>query len=137
VRDLVVPLASSQHSELRIEACKAVAEATPQHIVRVMAPLFSDALRKRPEEEVRELSKLFVDKGGQAAVEKLTELVHRRGLTTSEQERELAVSIVRSLIRTPHPAVISMLDTVAKDWLVPQRIRSACKEIYEILKTGN
>lgn len=137
VRDLVVPLVKSSHSELRIEACKAVAEATPQHIVRVMGPLFSDSLRKRPEEEVRELSKLFVEKGGKGAVDKLTELVHRRGLTTSEQERELAVTIVRSLIRTPHPSVISMLDTVAKDWLVPQRIRSTCKEIYDILKTGN
>lgn len=137
VRDLVVPLVSSTHSELRLEACRAVAEATPHHTVRVMGPLFSDQLRKRPDEEVRELAQIFVQKGGQEAVAKIKEIVHRRGLTTSEQERELAVTVAKALIRTPHPAVIKMLDEVSKDWLVPQRIRSTCKEIAGMLGTGN
>lgn len=137
VRDHVVPLVKSNHSPLRIAACKTVAEATPSHIVRVMAPLFDDQLRKRDEEEVRELAQLFVKYGKDEAVQKLKELVQRRGITTSEQERELAVAVVRALIRTPHPAVIAMLDEVAKDWLVPQRIRSTCKEVVELLKTGS
>lgn len=137
VRDLVVPLVSSTHSELRLEACRAVAESTPQHIVRVMGPLFSDQLRKRPDEEVRELAQIFVQKGGKDAVAKIKEIVHRRGLTTSEQERELAVTVAKALIRAPHPAVIKMLDEVSKDWLVPQRIRSTCKEIAGMLGTGN
>lgn len=136
VRDQVVPLVTSSHSPLRIAACKAVAEASPGHIVRVMTPLFTDDLRKRDDEEVRELSQLFVKHGGPEAVKALQELIQRRGLTTSEQERELSVSLIRSLIRTPHPAVIKMLDDVAKDWLVPQRIRSTCKEVVEMLRTG-
>ena len=120
-----------------VYACKTVAQTTPQHIVRVMSPLFSDQLRKRPEEEVRELAKLFVETGKEPAVKVLSELVHRRGLTTSEQERELAVTIARALIRSPQPSVIAMLDAVAKDWLVPQRIRSTCKEIGDMLRTGS
>ena len=137
VRDLVLPLVTSGHSALRLGACKTVAQTTPQHIVRVMSPLFSDQLRKRPEEEVRELAKLFVETGKEPAVKVLSELVHRRGLTTSEQERELAVTIARALIRSPQPSVIAMLDAVAKDWLVPQRIRSTCKEIGDMLRTGS
>lgn len=137
VRDLVMPLVKSSHSELRLTACHAAAEAAPQHIVRVMGPLFSDEMRRRPEEEVRELAQLFVSTGGKEAVETLKELVHRRGIATSEQERELAVTVARALIRTPHPAVIKMLDDVAKDWLVPQRIRSTCKEIAGMLRTGS
>lgn len=137
VRDHVVPLVKSSHSPLRLAACYAVAEATPAHIVRVMTPLFNDQLRQRDDEEIRELAQIFVKHGGPEAVKKLKELVQRRGITTSEQERELAVTVARALIRTPHPSVIAMLDEVSKDWLVPQRIRSTCKEIADMLKTGS
>ncbi len=137
IRDQVVPLVKSSHSPLRLAACKAVAEATPSHTVRVMKPLFTDDLRKRDDEEVRELSQLFVQQGGPEAVKILKDLIQRRGLTTSEQERELSVTLIRSLIRTPHPSVIKMLEEVAKDWLVPQRIRSTSKEVVEMLRTGS
>ena len=90
VRDHVVPLVKSSHSPLRLAACYAVAEATPAHIVRVMTPLFNDQLRQRDDEEIRELAQIFVKHGGPEAVKKLKELVQRRGITTSEQERELA-----------------------------------------------
>lgn len=137
VRDHVVPLVRSNHSPLRLAACYAVAEATPAHIVRVMTPLFDDQLRQRDDEEIRELAQIFVKHGGPEAVKKLKELVQRRGITTSEQERELAVTVARALIRTPHPSVIAMLDEVSKDWLVPQRIRATCKEIADMLRTGS
>ena len=137
VRDHVVPLVRASSSPLRLAACRSVAEATPQHVARVMAPLFDDELRERPEEEVRELAQIFVTHGREKAVATLREIVQRRGLTTSEQERELAVTTARALIRTPHPAVIMMLEDVAKDWLVPQRIRSACKEVVDLLKLGS
>ena len=136
IRDLVVPLVQASHSPLRIQACRTVARHTPQHVVRLMGPLFGPEMRQRPDEEVRELAQLFVKAAGGQAVSVLQELVHRRGLTTSEQERELAVTVARALIRSPHPAVITMLHEVAKDWLVPQRIRSTCKEVVQMLELG-
>jgi hypothetical protein len=136
IRDVLVPLVQSTHSATRLTAARSLCKAAPQHVVRVFSPLFSDELRRRSEEEVRELALLFVKHGGKEATAKLQELIHRRGLTTSESERELAVTVARALIRTPHPAVIEMLDEVAKDWLVPQRIRSTCKEIADLLRTG-
>jgi hypothetical protein len=136
IRDVLVPLVNSTHSETRLTAARSLCKAAPQHVVRVFTPLFSDELRRRSEEEVRELAMLFVKHGGKEATGKLDELIHRRGLTTSESERELAVTVTRALIRTPHPAVIEMLDNIAKDWLVPQRIRSTCKEVADLLRTG-
>jgi hypothetical protein len=136
IRDVLVPLVSAAHSETRLAAARSLCKAAPQHVVRVFSPLFSDELRKRPEDEVRELAMLFVKHGGKEATAKLQELIQRRGLTTSEAERELAVTVTRALIRTPHPAIIDMLDEVAKDWLVPQRIRSTCKEVADLLRTG-
>ena len=137
IRDLVVPLVRASHSPLRIQACRTIATHTPQHVIRLMAPLFDAEMRQRPDEEVRELAQLFVKSAGAPAVAILQELVHRRGLTTNEQERELAVTVARALIRTPHPAVITMLHEVAKDWLVPQRIRSTCKEVVQMLDLGS
>lgn len=136
IRAVLVPLAQATNSELRVEAVRQIAQSTPQHIYRVCEPLFSDQLRGRPEEEVRELALIFVQHGGPQAIAKLDEIIHRRGLTTSEQERELAVRVTRALLRSPQPAVIEMLESIAKDWLVPQQIRSACKEVAEMLSVG-
>lgn len=136
VRMILVPLVQATHSELRLEAVRQIANSVPQHVYRVCEPLFSDQLRGRSEDEVREMTLLFVQYGGAAAVEKLRELIHRRGLTTTEQERELAIRVTRALLRSPQPAIIEMLEGVAKDWLVPQQIRSACKEVAEMLNLG-
>ena len=120
-----------------LQAIRSLVDATPQHAYRVLEPLFNQDLAKRSEEEVRELAQLFVKHGGPQALTKLEELLHRRGLTTTEPERELAVTIARSLMRTPDPKVVALLDAVAKDWLVPQRIRSTCKEIADMLRVGS
>ena len=136
VRAALVPLAQATHSELRLEAVRQIAQSVPQHVVRVCEPLFSDQLRGRPEEEVRELAQIFIQHGGQSAIDKLRELLQRRGLTTTEQERELAVRVARALLRSPQPAVIELLESVAKDWLVPQQIRGVCKEVAEMLSLG-
>ncbi len=137
VRDLLVPLTRVSSSALRLQAIRSLVDATPQHAYRVLEPLFNQDLAKRSEEEVRELAQLFVKHGGPQALTKLEELVHRRGLTTTEAERELAVTIARALMRTPDSKVVALLDAVAKDWLVPQRIRSTCKEIADMLRVGS
>lgn len=136
VRMILVPLVQATHSELRLEAVRQIANSVPQHVYRVCEPLFSDQLRGRTEDEVREMTLLFIQYGGAPAIEKLRELIHRRGLTTTEQERELAIRVTRALLRSPQPAIIEMLEGVAKDWLVPQQIRSACKEVAEMLNLG-
>lgn len=136
IRMVLVPLTQSKNSELRLEAIRQVAQSVPQHVFRTLEPLFSDEMRKRPEEEIREMAQIFVNHGGPPAVEKLKSIVHRRGLTTSESERELAIRVVRALLMTSQPEVTSMLEAVAKDWLVPQQIRNACKEVADMLNVG-
>lgn len=136
IRDVLVPLTQHKDSELRLRAIRALCESAPQHAFRVLEPMFDDGLRKRPDKEVAELAKLFVEFGKGKAIKKLEELVRRRGLTTSEAERELAVTIARSLIRVNSPDALTMLESVAKDRLVPKRIREACQEIVDMLNIG-
>ncbi|RAL25471.1 hypothetical protein DL240_04465 [Lujinxingia litoralis] len=133
VRDVLVPLVRGSHSGLRLEALRALAAATPAHVLRVVEPLLDARLARRPDEEVRELVGVLVAHGGPAAVEKLRELVQRRGIVADE-EQELAVAIVKAMIKSPTPEVVQLLEAVAKDWLVAGRIRSTCKEIVELMQ---
>ncbi|TXD39202.1 hypothetical protein FRC98_02035 [Lujinxingia vulgaris] len=133
VRDVLVPLVRGSHSGLRLEALQALAAAMPAHVLRVVEPLLDTKLAKRPEEEVRELVGVLIKHGGAPAVEKLRELVQRRGIV-AEEEQELAVAIVRAMIKSPTPEVVALLNDVAKDWLVAGRIRSTCKEVVELIQ---
>lgn len=133
VREVLVPLVRGSHSGLRLEALQALAAAMPAHVLRVVEPLLDPKLAKRPEEEVRELVAVLIKHGGAPAVEKLRELVQRRGIV-AEDEQELAVVIVRALIKSPTPEVVALLNDVAKDWLVAGRIRSTCKEVVELIQ---
>ncbi|MBA2661477.1 MAG: hypothetical protein H0U74_04235 [Bradymonadaceae bacterium] len=135
VREVLVPLLDASNSEVRIAALQSFVEAAPQHVFRVLEPMFTDKLRSRPEEEVRLLVNVFVTQGKQEAVDKLRGLVHRRGLV-NDDEQELAVTIARALMRTPLPVVITMLEAVGKDWLVLGRLRATCKEVAELLQAG-
>jgi hypothetical protein len=135
IRDVLVPLVNASNSELRLLALRSFAQAAPQHVARVVGPMLNDSLRKRPEEEVREFVHTYATLGKQEAVETLKNLLQRRGIV-SESEQELGVTIARALIRTPHPAIITMMDAIAKDWLVNGRIRATCKEIVELLQAS-
>ena len=137
IRDVLVPLLKVNATEVRVAAARAIVEATPQHTVRVLGPLFGPELRGRPEEEVRELTHLLVTKGGAQAVEQLRGIIQIRGLTSSEAERELAITIARALVRSPVPPVIKLLDDIANDWRVTGRIRNTCKEIVDMMRVGN
>ncbi len=132
IRDHLVPLIRGSNSELRIEAVTSLGESAPQHVYRVLEPLFTPKLAKRPDDEVATLVSVFVTKGRTKAVKRLEELVKRRGMV-SDAEKELAVKIVQALIKVPTPAIIELLESVAGDWLVAGRIRSTCKEIVELL----
>src|SRR5690606_7638657 len=106
------------------------------HVVRVLGPMLNEKLRQRPENEVRLLVTLYVQHGKQAAVDSLKAMIHRRGVV-GESEQELAVVIVRALVRTPPEAreeISQLLEGVAKDWLVPGRIRSTSKEVAGLLQ---
>lgn len=133
VRDALVPLVSVSHSNLKVTAAESLAEAAPQHVFRVLEPMFTPKLAKRPDDEVAELVRILVKASGTKAVNKLQELVQRRGIV-SEEDQELAVTVVRALIKSPTPAIMKLLKEVAGDWLVAGRIRSTCKEIVELLE---
>ncbi len=133
IRDYLVPLVRSGHTELRLTAARSLGRAAPQHVVRVMGPMLTPSLAKRPEQEVQELIHIFVTRGGPKAMEKLEELVRRKGLV-SDEEKELAVTVVQAMIKTPTDEVMELLETVAGDWLVAGRIRSVCQEIVDLVK---
>lgn len=138
LRDVLVPFLEASNSELRMIALQSFADAAPSHVVRVLGPMLTEKLRQRPEEEVRLLVTLYVLHGKQAAVDGLKALIHRRGVV-GESEQELAVVIVRALVRTPAEAredIAQLLEGVGKDWLVPGRIRSTCKEVAGLLQAG-
>lgn len=136
IRDRLLPLVKASHSRLRVTAVESLAEAAPHHVYRVLEPMFTPQLAKRPDDEVQELIRIFVEAGGEKAIAKLKELVQRRGIT-GEEDQELAITVVKSLIKAPTQDVIDLLDSVAGDWLVAGRIRSTCKEIVELLKAGS
>lgn len=133
IRDYLVPLIKGSNSKLRVEAVTGLGESAPQHVYRVLEPLFTPALAKRPDEEVAVLVRVFVTKGKRKAVDRLEELVKRRGVV-SEDEKDLAIKVVQALIKVPTPAIVELLKTVAGDWLVAGRIRSTCKEVVELLE---
>lgn len=132
IREQLIPLLDEEDSEVQLEALRSFCEAAPQHVNRVVAPMIDDRLRKRPEEEVREMVDLFVRHGGAEATKHLDSLIRRRGVVGAS-EQELAVEIARALIRSRTPAVVELLQSIAKDWLVPKRIRSTCKEVADLL----
>lgn len=134
IRDTLVPFLEASNSDLQLEAIRNFTEAAPQHIPRVMGPMISSGLRKRPEDEVREIVGLFVKHGRAKAVEHLESLIRKRGVVGMEAQ-ELAVTIARALINSRQPAVIELLEDIAGDWLVPKRIRNNCRDVAELLQT--
>lgn len=138
LRDILVPYLDASNSALRMVALQSFSDSAPSHVVRVLGPMLTEKLRQRPEEEVRLLITLYVQHGKQAAVDSLKTLIHRRGVV-GDSEQELAVVIVRALVRTPSEAreeISQLLEGVAKDWLVPARIRSTSKEVASLLQVG-
>ncbi len=134
IRDYLVPLVKGSHSELRVLAAQSLGDSVPKHVYRVMEPIFTPQLTKRPEEEVVELMRVFVDCGGDQAVDKLKELIKRKKGVSSEEEQELAVKLIQALIKAPTPKIVEMLESVAGDWLVAGRIRSECKDAVQLIK---
>ncbi|MFW6053249.1 MAG: hypothetical protein ACOC9J_00380, partial [Persicimonas sp.] len=133
IRDVLVPYLESSNVELQLEAIRNFTEAAPQHVPRVMGPMIDNRLRKRPEEEVREIVTLFVKYGRAKAVDHLESLILRRGMVGTN-EQELAVIIIRALVNSRQPTVIKLLESISGDWLVPKRIRKNCKEVADLLQ---
>ena len=133
VRDYLVPLVKGSNSELRREAARSLGEAAPQHVYRVLEPLFTPELASRPEEEIEVLLEVFVRHGRKKAIDRLEELVKRKKLSNDE-DVELAVTIVQALIKEPTRQVVDLLESTAGDWKVAGRIRSTCKEVLELIQ---
>ncbi len=133
IRDFLVPLIKGSNSKLRIMAADSLGQAAPQHVYRVLEPLLTPALAKRPDEEVAELVRIFVKGAGPKGVNKLGELVKRKKLA-SEEEQELALKIVQALIKNPSPAIVELLESAAGDWLVAGKIRNTCKQVLEMIQ---
>ncbi len=134
IRDYLVPLVKGTNSELRVLAAQSLGGAAPKHVYRVMEPIFTPKLTKRPEEEVVELMRVFVDSGGDKAIDKLQELIKRKKGVSSDEEKELAIKLIQALIKAPTPKIVEMLESVAGDWLVAGRIRSECKDAVRLIK---
>lgn len=132
IRDLLVPLLEASNTDLQMEAIRNFTEAAPQHVPRVMSPMIDNRLRKRPEDEVREIITLFVKHGRGKAVDHLESLIRRRGMV-GVSEQELAVVVIRALVNSRQPQVVELLRSISKDWLVPKRIRNNCKEVADLL----
>ncbi len=132
IRDTLVPYLESSNTDLQMEAIRNFTAAAPQHVPRVLGPMIDSRLKKRPEEEVREIVGLFVKHGREKAVDHLDSLIRRRGMV-GMNEQELAVVIIRALVNSRQPQVIELLESISKDWLVPKRIRNNCKEVAELL----
>ncbi|QDG54176.1 hypothetical protein FIV42_26565 [Persicimonas caeni] len=132
IRDILVPYLEASNTELQMEAIRNFTEAAPQHVPRVMGPMIDNRLKKRPEEEVKEIVTLFVKHGRGNAVDHLESLIRKRGMV-GMGEQELAVIIIRALVNSRQPQVVKLLESISKDWLVPKRIRNNCKEVAELL----
>lgn len=133
IREILVPLLESPEPDLQLEAMRNFCEAAPQHVARVISPLIDTRLQKRPEDQVREIVGLFATHGGSEATKHLKSLIRRRGVV-SAGDQELAVTIARALVRNREPHVVELLESIAKDWLVPKRIRNTCQEVADLLK---
>jgi hypothetical protein len=132
IRDVLVPYLESSNVELQLEAIRNFTEAAPQHVPRVLGPMIDNRLKKRPEDQVREIITLFVKHGRAKAVDHLESLIRKRGMV-GMGEQELAVIIIRALVNSRQPNVVNLLESISKDWLVPKRIRNNCQEVAELL----
>ncbi len=132
IRDRLVPLVKSGGSPQRVEAARSLGEAAPQHVYRVLEPMFTPQLTKRPTEEVEVFLKVFVEAGRAKAVRRLEDLVQCKKLANDE-DVELAQTIVQSLIKSPTPAVIKLLESTANSWTVAGPVRSTCENVLDLL----
>jgi hypothetical protein len=132
-RKYLSPLLRASSDEVRLAAIRGLADAAPDEVPRVIAPLFNEKLREKPEEEIRELANLFVRLGGPSAIAKMKSLIQVRGMLVSDAQRDLAVTLAKILARNANPQVIELLEETAKDWRVNGKVRTACKELSDIL----
>jgi hypothetical protein len=134
IRDKLVPLLDASDSDIQLEAIRAFSVAAPQHVDRVMGPNLQSYFAGRSTDEVREIANLFVEHGGQDAVQRLDGLIRKKGMVSGD-EQETAIEVVRSLVNTPSDAVIELLEDIGGDWLVPKKIRKNCKEVAQLLSS--
>lgn len=132
-RRYLSPLLRASSDDVRMAAIRGLADAAPEEIPRAFGPLFTDKLRDKPAEEVRELANLFIRHGGPSAVAKVKSLIQVRGMLVGEEKRDLAITLAKILARNANPQIIAILVETAKDWRVNGKVRTACKELADIL----
>ncbi len=132
-RKLFGPLLRASNDSVRLTALRGFADAAPEALLPAIAPLFDQKLRDRPEEEVRELAELFVKHGKDKAIARLKELI-QVGKLANDAERDLAILLIKVLARNAGPQVVELLDETAKDWKIHGKVRSAAKDLADILQ---
>jgi hypothetical protein len=132
-RRYLSPLLRASSDDVRLAAIRGLADAAPDEIPRAFGPLFNEKLRNKPEEEVRELASLYVRHGGPSAIAKLKSLIQVKGMLVTEAQRDLAINLVKVIARNANPQIIELLEETGKDWRVNGKVRSACKELSDIL----
>ncbi len=128
------PLLEASNEKLRVASLRGLADAAPDRVKNMLAPLFNNDLAKRPENEVREMASLYLQVGKKEALDQMRELIYKRGVIVSEADRELAVLMAKMIARSPTPGVVELLTEVGADWRVPGKIRSTCKELADLMR---
>lgn len=128
------PLLDSSSDSIRLAALRGLADVAPEDVLNMIEPQFKPDLAKRPEAEVREMANIYLTHGGERAMSNMQELIQRRGMIVSEDERDLAILLAKMIARTPLPGVAELLEEVAGDWRVSGKIRSTCKELAALLR---
>lgn len=126
------PLLRASNDDVRVAALRGLADAAPELVVPTIAPLFNDKLKDKPEDEIRELTTLFVKSGGPSALTKLKSFI-QIGKLAGEGDVKVALLMAKTIARNANPQTLQILEETAKDWKVHGKVRTACKELAEIL----
>jgi hypothetical protein len=130
---VLAPLINASYEGIRLAAIRGLADASPQKLLPVLHALIGPQLAKKSDEEAKEIAVLFLQLGGERALNTMRELIHRRGVV-SDHDRDLAVLLAKVIARNPQPGVVELLTEVAADWLVPGKIKNTCKELSDLLQ---
>lgn len=123
---------SASHADLRLAALRGLADADAACLPKYLGPFFSSSIANRPETELREMATLYLKHGGPAALQKMREIIYKRGIVSSA-DVDLAVLMAKMIARTPQPGVVELLDEVGSDWLVAGKVRATCKELASLM----
>ena len=129
---VLVPLTTSANVELRIEVLRHLAQVNASLANQHIKEKIDTDLLNLPESQLRDFLDLFIQTGGTDAIETLRSLIQKRGFV-SDNEIELAKHVAHSLVKSPTPRVLHMLEDIEDSWFVPSEIKETCREVLDTI----